>query len=157
MRSPKRVPWQPMSLCNLNKNDEIRLHRSIKDLVMTYKKKISWRIRGFRGHAPRRKGSEQQSASEGKAFPFFNKTSNCHNLTFTVCIFVRARFYAGNFPYRAWHIGPFRGWRRRGRLRHHLAVESVAVPDFRGDFCVFDVLWRVIFPIKLPEPLDNSF
>ena len=25
---------------------------------------------GFRGWAPRRKGSEQRSASEGKAFPF---------------------------------------------------------------------------------------
>jgi hypothetical protein len=37
----------------------------------------------------------------------------------------------------------FRGWRRRGRLCHHLAVEDSAVPDFRGDFGVFDVLWRV--------------
>ena len=41
-------------------------------------------------------------------------------------------------------FGDVRG-RRRGRLRHHLVVESAAVPDFRGDFCVFDVLWRVIF------------
>jgi hypothetical protein len=64
----------------------------------------------------------------------------CHNLTFAVYIFTLARFYAGNFPYRAWHFGPFRGWRRRGRLRHHLAVESVAVPDFRGDFRIFNVL-----------------
>ena len=43
------------------------------------------------------------------------------------------------------HIGPFRGWRRRGCLCHHLAVESAAILDFRGDFCIFDVLWRVIF------------
>jgi len=50
------------------------------------------------------------------------------------------RFYAGNFPYRAWHIGPFRGWQRRGRLRHHLVVESAAFLDCRGDFGVFDVL-----------------
>ena len=88
-------------------------------------------------------GSEQRSASEGKAFPFFNKTSDCHILTLAVCIFVRERIYAGNFPYRAWHIGPFRGWRRRGRLRHHLAVESAAVPDFRGDYGVVRVLWRI--------------
>ena len=38
------------------------------------------------------------------------------------------------------HFGPFRGWRRRGCLRYHLAVESAAVPDFRGVFRVFDVL-----------------
>ena len=68
------------------------------------------------------------------------KTAICHNLTFAVCIFVRARFYAGNFPYRAWHIGPFRGWRRRGRLRHYLAAESATNTHFRGDFRVFNVL-----------------
>ena len=39
------------------------------------------------------------------------------------------------------HFGPFlRGWRRRGCLRHYLAVESAAVPDFRGDFRIFNVL-----------------
>ena len=69
--------------------------------------------------------------------------NSCHILTFAVCIFVRARFYAGNFPYRAWHIGPFRGWRRRGRLRHHLAVESAANTHFRGDCGVAGVLWRL--------------
>ena len=33
-------------------------------------------MQGFRGGAPRRRGSEQQSASEGKAFPFQIKTQN---------------------------------------------------------------------------------
>lgn len=46
------------------------------------------------------------------------------------------------FPYRARHIGSFRSWRRRGCPRHHLAVESAVVLDFRGDFGVFNVLWR---------------
>lgn len=41
------------------------------------------------------------------------------------------------------HFGPFRGWRRRGRLRHYLAAESAAVPDFRGDCGVAGVLRRV--------------
>jgi hypothetical protein len=41
------------------------------------------------------------------------------------------------------HFGPFRGWRRRGCLRHHLAVESAAVPDYRGDCGVAGVLRRV--------------
>ena len=66
-------------------------------------------------------------------------------MTSKVCIFVPARFHAGNFPYRARYFGSFRGWRRRGRLRHYLAVESTAVPYFRGDFRVVGVLWRVIF------------
>ncbi len=93
--------------------------------------------------ACRNRSQGDPSPSIFKKRPKCVKTADCHILTFTVCIFVRARFYAGNFPYRAWHIGPFRGWRRRGCLRHHLAVESAAVPDFRGDFCVFDVLWWV--------------
>ena len=37
------------------------------------------------------------------------------------------------------------GWRRKECLRHHLAVESAAVSDFRGDCDVAGVLWRVIF------------
>ena len=41
------------------------------------------------------------------------------------------------------HFGPFRGWRRRGRLRHHLVVESAANTHFRGDCDVAGVLWRV--------------
>ena len=82
----------------------------------------------------------EPSPSIFKKRPKCVKTAVCHNMTFAVCIFVRARFYAGNFPYRAWHIGPFRGWRRRGCLRHHLAVESAAVLVFRGDFRIFNVL-----------------
>ena len=70
-------------------------------------------------------------------------SSDCHNLTFAVCIFVRARFYANDIPYNFGDFGPFRGWRRRGRLRHYLAVESVVVPDFRGDFRIFNVLRRI--------------
>ncbi len=57
-----------------------------------------------------------------------------------VCIFVRARFYADDIPYSIGDFGSFRGWRRRGRLRHHLAAEDSAVPDFRGDFRIFNVL-----------------
>jgi len=38
------------------------------------------------------------------------------------------------------HIGSFRGWWRRGRLRHYLAAESAANTHFRGDFRVFNVL-----------------
>lgn len=67
-------------------------------------------------------------------------------LTFCVCIFAMARFYADDIPYRIGDFGPFRGWRRRGCLRHYLTVESAAVPVFRGDFGVVGVLWRVIFP-----------
>ncbi|WP_158213076.1 hypothetical protein [Fibrobacter sp. UWR2] len=51
-----------------------------------------------------------------------------------------ARFYADDIPYSIGDFGPFRGWRRRGCLRHYLAVESAAVSDFRGDFGVFNVL-----------------
>ena len=41
------------------------------------------------------------------------------------------------------HFLTFRGWRRRGRLRHHLTVESAANTHFRGDCGVVDILWRV--------------
>ena len=41
------------------------------------------------------------------------------------------------------HFGPSGGWRRRGCLRHHAAVEGSAVPDFRGDFRVVGVLWGI--------------
>ena len=74
---------------------------------------------------------------------FFAFSSDCHILTLAVCIFVRERSYADDIPYSFGNFGPFRGGRRRGCLRHHLAVESAAVPDFRGNFCVADVLWRV--------------
>ena len=38
------------------------------------------------------------------------------------------------------HFGPFRGRRCGRRMRHHVATEDRAVPDYRGDFGVFDVL-----------------
>ena len=70
-------------------------------------------------------------------------SSDCHNLTLAVCIFMGARFYADDIPYSFGNFGPFRGWRRRGCLRHHLAVESAAIPDYRGDCGVAGVLRRV--------------
>lgn len=90
--------------------------------------------------ACRNRSQGDPSPSIFKKRPKCVKVAVCHILTFTVFIFVPTRFYAGNFPYRARYFGPFRGWRRRGCLRHHLAVEDSAVPDFRGDFGVFDVL-----------------
>ena len=63
-----------------------------------------------------------------------------------ICI---ERFYADDIPYSTWYSGAFRGRRRRERVRHHLAVESVAFPDFSGNRGVAYVLWRVkkAFPV----------
>ena len=53
------------------------------------------------------------------------------------------RFHADDIPYSSRHIGSFRGWRRRGRVRHHLAVESGAVFDYRRNRGFAYVLRRV--------------
>ena len=39
------------------------------------------------------------AAARGTPPPQKSKTSDCHNLTFVVCIFIRARFYADDVPY----------------------------------------------------------
>ena len=70
-------------------------------------------------------------------------SSDCHNLTLAVCIFMGARFYADDIPYSIGDFGPFRGWQREGRVRHHLVIENPAVSGYRGNFRVFDVLQRV--------------
>lgn len=64
-------------------------------------------------------------------------------MTFCVCIFVRARLYANDFPYCSGNFGPFRGWRCGRRMRHYPAAEDRSVPDYRGDCGVARVLWRV--------------
>ena len=92
-------------------------------------------------HAPKSGAALAKKMQKSPKKPRFSAfSSDCHNLTFAVCIFVRARFYANDIPYNFGDFGPFRGWRRRGCLCHHLAVEGSAVPDFRGDFRIFNVL-----------------
>ena len=55
----------------------------------------------------------------------------------------KARFYVDDVSYCTWNFSPF--WIRRcGRcMSHHAALENSAVPDYRRDCGVFDVLWRV--------------
>lgn len=80
----------------------------------------------------------------GGPHPLFQKKRQMSYYDTPSFIYLKvARFYADDFPYRAWHIGPFRGWQRERRVRHYLAVESPAVSSYRGDFRVFDVLQRV--------------
>lgn len=78
-----------------------------------------------------------------KKMHFSRKTANCHILTFAIRIFIRARFYADDIPYRIGTFGPFRGRRCGRRMRHYPTAEDCAVPDYRGDCGVVRVLRRV--------------
>ena len=82
--------------------------------------------------------------------PQKSKALDCQNLTFTVCIFIRARFHADDIPYSARDFGPFRSWRRGRRMRYHATIEDRAVPDYRGNCGVARVLRRVKKELSSP-------
>lgn len=106
--------------------------------ISRFRNPKSWELRAQR--APVQRGNGNRRRQMMRHLKIF---SNCHNLTLGVYIFNLVRFHADDIPYSSRHVGSFRRWRRRGRVRHHLAVESGTNTNFRGDFCVFDVLWGI--------------